>query len=68
MQLTKAEIMQELAKKGIKANANATKAQLNEMLMFYTREEVQPTVADDVVVAPNGIKFSTKTAKLAGLI
>jgi|GEM_PF-6343932 len=68
MQLTKAEIMQQLANKGIKANANATKAQLNEMLMFYTREEVQPTVADDVVVAPNGIKFSRKTAKLAGLI
>lgn len=68
MQRTKAELLRELAKKGIKANANATKAQLNEMLMFYMREKVPAAVLDDVVVAPNGMRFSKKIAKLAGLI
>ena len=68
MQLTKAELIHQLANKGIKANANATKAQLIEMLQFYEREKVTETVPSDDVVAPNGMRFSKTIAKLAGLI
>lgn len=69
MQRTKSELIQELSKKGIKASASASKAQLIEMLEFDQRETVNPSIpSDDFVIAPNGIRFSKETAKLAGLI
>ena len=69
MQLTKSELIEKLSSKGIKAKANATKSQLIEMLEFNEREEVKPSVpSDDFVVAPNGMRFTKETAKLAGLI
>lgn len=69
MQLTKSELIEKLSSKGIKAKASATKSQLIEMLEFNEREEVKPSVpSDDFVVAPNGMRFTKETAKLAGLI
>lgn len=69
MQLTKSELIEKLSTKGIKASASATKAQLVEMLEFNEREEVKPSVpADNFIVAPNGMRFTKETAKLAGLI
>lgn len=69
MQRTKSELIKELSEKGIKASTSASKAQLIEMLDFDQRETVKPSIpSDDFVIAPNGMRFSKKTAKLAGLI
>lgn len=69
MQRTKSELIKELSQKGIKASTGCSKAQLIEMLEFAEREEVKRSApSDEFIVAPNGMRFSRKTAQLAGLI